>query len=209
VTLTPLDQYDVRLRQASGSVARQELRRREQQLEITALLDYLYGVEGGDRSHVERIPGIPRTVGLSACQVGIMKQICMVDLSIGNRGYTDIYTLVNPSISWQSKTVVQRAEGCVNFPQIWGVTTRSRTVKVLALYRSGNQLELKLTGWPAILLQHEIDHINGRLFIDRLIDPSKAHLVEASDFLSYRLSKAKDWQKFIDVTRQTRPVSAF
>jgi peptide deformylase len=204
VTLSPLDQLDARLRRTSAPVKRQELRRIEQQLEITALLDYLYGVERGDRGRVERIPGVPRTVGLSACQVGIMKQICLVDLSIGRRGYSDVYTLVNPVISWRSASIVERAEGCVNFRDVWGVTKRSRKVTVSAIDRSGNDIELKLSGWPAILLQHEIDHINGRLFIDRLVDPTKAHLVGPNDYANYRITKAKDWTQFIDMTEQIK-----
>jgi peptide deformylase len=139
------------------------------------------------------------TVGLSANQVGIKKRISIVDLAIGRKGYSDLYVLINPEITWFSKTMVENCEGCVNLPTIWGYVKRSKKIKVRALDRSGNELELTLNGWSAILLQHEIDHLNGKLFIDKLDDPKKAHLVEKDDYQKYKTQK-KLWKKYIDVS---------
>jgi peptide deformylase len=205
MTLTPLDQQDPRLRQVCSLLSKAQLREREQQQEIDALLDFVYGVV--DKStfaqRIERPR--PKTVGLSANQVGIMKQICVVDMSIGRRGYTDVHVLVNPKIAWRSKAALEKAEGCVNFVTTWGVTSRARSVVVEAWDRSGNELQLKLVGWPAILLQHEIDHLSGHLFIDRLLDPRHAHIVEEEDYPSYRRAKPAQWHKFIDVSGQVIP----
>jgi peptide deformylase len=109
--------------------------------------------------------------------------------------------LVNPRIVWRSKTTVEKAEGCVNFTTIWGKTRRSNTVKVEAWDRSGNEIALKVTGWPAALLQHEVDHLNGRLFIDRLVDPTAADLVEVHEYDAYRKDKG-EWTKKVDVTKR-------
>jgi peptide deformylase len=128
-----------------------------------------------------------------------MKQICIVDMSIGRRGYYDLHVLVNPKIVWRSQTMVEKAEGCVNFPTIWGKTRRSATVRVEALDRSGNEIKLKVTGWAAVLLQHEVDHLNGRLFIDRLPDPTQADLVGAGEYKNYRKQKSS-WLAKIDVS---------
>lgn len=200
--LTPLDQHDPRLRQVCAEVTKAQLRERQQQHEIDALINYVYGVvdqsaghESGDRSR-------PRTVGLSANQVGIMKQICVVDMAIGRKGYHDVRVLVNPRIIARSKAEQRKPEGCVNFVTTWGVTVRSRTVEVLALDRSGNELLMKLTGWPAILLQHEVDHLHGRLFIDRLPDPTRAHRVTLSEYAEYRKMKPEQWTKLVDVSAQ-------
>jgi peptide deformylase len=200
--LSPLDQFDPRLRQVCATLAKSQLRTLEQQLEIDAMLDYMYGVSNKAVRGANAVKAKPNVAGLSANQVGIMKQICAVDLSIGSRGYTDLYLFVNPRIVWASKTVVERAEGCLNFTSTWGVTRRSRTVRVAALDRSGNEIEMKLTGWPAILVQHEVDHLNGRLFIDRLPDPSHAHLVPPEEYLSYRKGKPQNWHAFDDVSSQ-------
>jgi peptide deformylase len=110
-----------------------------------------------------------------------------------------LHVLVNPKIVWRSKTTIEKHEGCVNFPAIWGKTRRSGTVRVEALDRSGNVITLKVTGWVAVLLQHEIDHVNGRLFIDRLIDPARADLVRAGEFQNYRKQKSA-WTAKIDVS---------
>jgi peptide deformylase len=205
--LAPLDQSDPRLRQACAPVERSALRRKDQQLEIDALLKFVYG-RGPEGEVPDRPDAGPATVGLSANQVGIMKQICVVDLSIGRRGYHDMYVLINPKIVWTSRMMAERTEGCVNFPHWWGVTHRPARLKVQALDRSGNELTLGVSGWPATLLSHEIDHLSGRLFIDRLRNPHEAHLVEKSDYSAYRKNKRSEWSKIIDVSKFVIPIEA-
>lgn len=196
---TPLAENDPRLRHECAELTRADLRSRVQQLEIDALLDYVYGKSN------KAVPGkvidraAPTTVGLSANQVGVMKQICIVDLSIGRKGYHDLHVLINPRIVWRSKAVIQKAEGCVNFKTTWGTTERSRTVEVVAMDRSGNDISLKVTGWPAVLLQHEVDHVHGRLFIDRLVDPTQADVVKPKEYEIYRKQKAA-WPRKTDVS---------
>ncbi len=195
---TPLKETDPRLRQVCAKLTRKDLRSRLQQLEIDALLEFVAGKHDTDAAK-----GRGRrasTVGLSANQVGIMKQICVVDLAVGCKGYNDLYVLINPRVVRHSKLTVARSEGCVNFPTTWGMARRSRSVRVVALDRSGNELELRLTGWPAALVQHEIDHLYGRLFIDRLADPVKAHHVEPDEYEIYRRSKPGEWGNFVDVS---------
>jgi peptide deformylase len=206
MTLMPLDQHDPRLRQVCAVLTKAELRDRQQQLEIDALLDFVYGKVNKTTAGVRRDPTRPTTVGLAGNQVGIMKQICAVDLSIGHKGYSDMYLLVNPRITWSSKVVVSKPEGCINFPEIWGETKRARRVRLAALDRSGNALELELAGWPAVLVQHEIDHLNGRLFIDRLPDPSKAHFVPTDQYQTYRKVKPANWERYVDVSLEAVPL---
>ena len=200
MTLTPLDQRDPRLRQVCARLAKGQLRDKQQQLEIDALLDFVRGVVNKTQPGVRRDPSRPNTVGLAANQVGIMKQIVVVDLAIGRQGYTDLHVLVNPEIAWISKAMVYKPEGCVNFPEVWGVPERSRSIKIGAYDRSGNELVLKLTGWPAVLMQHEIDHLYGRLFIDRLPDPSHAHLVRPNELVEYRRGRG-EWTQYVDVSQ--------
>jgi peptide deformylase len=202
MTLTPLDQNDPRLRQRCAVLTKVQLRSREQQTEIEALLDYVRGVVPKKAVGQKTDRTRPSTVGLSANQAGIMKAICVVDLSIGRKGYTDLFVLINPRIVWRSAARVMRTEGCVNFPKVWGLTRRATSVKVEAWDRSGNEIVLKLTGWTANLLQHEIDHLEGLLFIDRMPDPEHAHLVEPKEFAVYRKLKPEDWHTYVDMSRQ-------
>ncbi|HEY2003847.1 MAG TPA: peptide deformylase [Candidatus Saccharimonadia bacterium] len=206
MTLTPLDQHDPRLRQVCAELSRAVLRDRQQQLEIDALMDFVYGRVNKTTGGSRRDPSRPTTVGLAGNQVGIMKQVCAVDLSVGHQGYSDMYILINPRITWSSKAMVKKPEGCVNFPEIWGVTHRARAVKVAALDRSGNELEFKLEGWPAVLAQHEIDHLYGRLFIDRLEDPHHAHHVPPEKYSLYRKIKPANWAEYIDVSMEAVPL---
>lgn len=205
----PLDQRDPRLRQTCATLTKRQLRDRQQQLEIDALLGaVLNGAHGASSKRAFTSKGMPKTVGLSACQVGIMKQICVVDLSVGKKGYRDLYVLVNPQIITWSRVLTHRAEGCVNFPATWGITRRSRQVTVGGWDRSGNDIKLGVSGWPAVLLQHEVDHLNGRLFIDRLPDPSKAHLVKASEYEEYHKARPESWTHYIDVSMEAVPLPA-
>jgi peptide deformylase len=205
--LSTLKSDDPRLRTVCAALTPAQLRAKEQQTEIDGLLQYV-GVRGN-----KAVPGevqdvaIQSVVGLSANQVGLMKQICIVDLSIGRKGYYDLHVLVNPKIVWRSKSTIAKNEGCVNFTTIRGITKRSRTVKIEALDRSGNEVALKLTGWPAVLLQHEIDHLNGHLFIDRLPDPTVADLVVPGEYQKYR-KQSSTWKTKIDVSAIIKPDKA-
>jgi len=207
MTLKPLSQDDPRLRQVCAPLTRVQLREREQQLEIDALVELVWPLGTKPASAAVRDQTRPSTVGLSANQAGIMKQICVVDLAIGHRGYTDLHMLVNPKIIWRGKAMVKRTEGCVNFPTTWGVTERSRSVRVAAWDRSGNEIELKLVGWPASLLQHELVHLEGHLFIDRMLDPAHAHLVTRNQYATYRKSKPEDWRTFVDMSGKITSVT--
>jgi peptide deformylase len=198
--LTALEPDDPRLRQVCAPVTRSDLRLKAQQIEIEALLDYVYGRANKKDVSADFDRGRPNTVGLSANQVGIMKCISIVDLAIGHRGFSDMHVLINPRIVWRSKAVVRKREGCVNMPRVWGETVRSKSVKVEAIDRSGNEVTVKAEGWPAVLLQHELDHLGGHLFIDRLPDPTQAHLVEAEEFATYRRMRPERWEKFIDMS---------
>ncbi len=194
--LTVLDPKDPILRQATKPVSEKELKSPEIQQLIKAMLEFVYG---SNKKGVRRNRFRLNTVGLSANQVGISKQICVVDLGIGHKSYSDVHALINPQITWSSKQSLERCEGCVNLPTIWGYVKRSQRVKVKSLDRSGNKIQLDLTGWPAILLQHEVGHLNGSLFIDKLSDPKKAHLVKDTELKEHKKLK-RNWPHYIDVT---------
>jgi peptide deformylase len=194
--LAVLEPNNPLLRKTCLPVGKNDLRKNALQEEINALLDYVYGNsnKGSKRNALQ-----PMTVGLSANQVGLTHQISIVDLAIGKKGYNDLHVLINPEIIWQSSAVTQNYEGCVNLPSIWGSVKRATKIKVQAMDRSGNEIQLTLSGWPARLLQHEIGHLQGELFIDLLANPQKAFLVEKEDYAQFK--KEKDaWKKYIDVS---------
>ncbi len=114
-------------------------------------------------------------VGLAATQVGVGKRILVLDVPEyleDDEGELEvvpsiIYRLVNPEIT-ESSGEQKCEEGCLSLPGIRADVKRSLTVTVRALNEDGKEIEVKGEGLLAIAIQHEIDHLNGVLFIDHL-----------------------------------------
>ncbi len=201
--LKELHRTDKRLRTACDDVKRKELHSIKLQEKIDKLLDYVYGKNNKGQGSDKRKP---MTIGLSANQVGIMKKISVLDFAIRRRTKSDVHVFLNPKILWHSKTITKCLEGCVNLPGIWGEVPRFKRVKIKALDRWGTEFVIDAKGWQAILLQHEIDHLNGILFIDHLEDSTKAHLVKQNQYKEYKKNH-KTWKQFINVSKLKREVA--
>jgi peptide deformylase len=104
-------------------------------------------------------------VGLAASQVGELKRIIVVETDYRTR---KALALINPKIVKKSREKIVFTEGCLSFPNIFIDVKRSKQVTVKAKDVSGEKIELKAEGLLARVLQHEIDHLNGKLFFDRL-----------------------------------------
>lgn len=99
-------------------------------------------------------------VGLAAPQIGISKCAIVVNYE------EDWYELINPEIIKQEGSEID-TEGCLSVPGIIGEVTRAEKVVVKALNRQGREVEIRAEGFLARILQHEIDHLDGILFIDK------------------------------------------
>jgi peptide deformylase len=117
-------------------------------------------------------------VGLAAPQVGVGMQVIVVEYAEGSENADEedeeaepkpkkLYAVVNPEITRQSKETELGNEGCLSIPDYMGEVERYNTVTVKGIDRHGKSFKLKTKGWMARIFQHEIDHINGVLFIDR------------------------------------------
>lgn len=103
-------------------------------------------------------------VGLAANQVGELTRVAVVDVS---RDQDELIELINPEIvSRQGKTSGE--EGCLSIPDYRDVVERSERISVKYLDRSGKPLTLEADGLLSVCIQHEIDHLDGVLFVDRL-----------------------------------------
>lgn len=100
--------------------------------------------------------------GLAAPQVGILKRLIVVDIGDG------LIKLINPEIVEQEGEE-QGEEGCLSVPEIIGEVKRPYKVKVKGLNELGEEIEIKATGFLARAFCHEIDHLDGILFIDKVI----------------------------------------
>ena len=101
-------------------------------------------------------------IGLAAPQVGLPHRILVMD-----DGQGGAQALINPEIETRSGTV-REEEGCLSLPGIFGVVERSKTITVRAMDSDGKAVSLEATGLKARIVQHELDHLDGVLFIDRL-----------------------------------------
>ena len=105
-------------------------------------------------------------VGLAANQVGVSKQVTVIDIS-SREEKSSLIVLVNPEIvHMEGETSAE--EGCLSIPDYTTVVKRAERVKVRCLDRWGNPVEIEADGLLARALQHEIDHLNGFLLIDRI-----------------------------------------
>lgn len=105
-------------------------------------------------------------VGLAAPQVGVGKRVIIVDVSPVDKEIAPI-ALVNPEIV-ERQGLVEGTEGCLSVPGVEGVVPRAESVLVRALDTQGQPVKIRAEGLLSRALQHEIDHLDGVLFIDRI-----------------------------------------
>jgi peptide deformylase len=105
-------------------------------------------------------------VGLAANQVGVSKRLAVIDLSVGKRP-GGLHVFVNPEMV-EAEGEITEEEGCLSIPDFVEVVTRPERVKVRYTDRNGEQREIRGEGLMARALCHEIDHLNGTLFVDHL-----------------------------------------
>jgi len=126
-------------------------------------------------------------IGIAAPQVHVSKQIAVIEAK-GNRRYPDapdipLTVLINPEVTPLSPELEEDWEGCLSLIDFRGSTPRYRQVRAKALDRQGRPLEFVATGFHARVLQHERDHLLGKLFIDRM--PNFETLSYLQEFTRY------------------------
>ena len=116
-------------------------------------------------------------VGIAAPQVSRSIQVVVVEYA-GNERYPNnvdiqLMVLVNPKITRYSEGMEEGWEGCLSLANLRGLVQRSNEVTVEAYDRNGKKMVIDATGFLAVVLQHEIDHLNGKVFLDRMNDMTK------------------------------------
>jgi peptide deformylase len=124
-------------------------------------------------------------VGLAAPQVAVGERVIVVepppdeDDEQGEDAPRELYAVVNPEIVKVSSEQEEDVEGCLSIPGWAGMVDRYLAIVVRGLDRRGEPVRYRLNGYTARIFQHEIDHLNGVLFIDRVSDPKKIWRVDA------------------------------
>jgi peptide deformylase len=106
-------------------------------------------------------------IGLAAIQVGVPKRVAVIDLDPGGPNSKQLY-IINPRIVDASGELSTFHEGCLSVPEVWDDVKRPARLSVEYTDEHGNKQTVSADGLFATCLQHEIDHLNGRLFIDHL-----------------------------------------
>jgi peptide deformylase len=132
-------------------------------------------------------------IGLAAVQVGVPKRILVIDLQDseveGGEPVRDPRVFINPEILEASEEVQPYNEGCLSVPEMYAEVVRPARVRARWLDRDGASHEEELTGFLAVVLQHEMDHLEGILFIDHLSRLKREMILKK--LAKYRKERAK------------------
>lgn len=104
-------------------------------------------------------------VGLAATQVNVHQQVVVIDVS---EDQTEPLVFINPEITVLDESLCEYDEGCLSVPGFYETVTRPQHVRVKALDRNGQPFEIEPQGLLAVCIQHEVDHLNGKLFVDHI-----------------------------------------
>jgi peptide deformylase len=140
---------DPRLKEISREVERVDV---EIRMLIDDMFDSMYAAKG---------------IGLAAIQIGIPKRVIVMDLA-QNDDEMEPYVFINPKILWTSTDLATAEEGCLSVPDVWDNVERPAKIRAEHLDREGHLVTLEAEGLLATCLQHEIDHLDGVLFLDHL-----------------------------------------
>ena len=121
--------------------------------QINKMLETMYAYEG---------------VGLAANQVAILNRVIVIDTAQREEQARKPIALINPEIIWRSDERGDYKEGCLSIPQMYADVERPKTIRVKYIDITGKQLEMEAGGLAATCIQHEVDHLDGILFIDHL-----------------------------------------
>lgn len=114
------------------------------------------------------------SAALAAVQVDALKRLVIVRSDFDNKSTREFMTLINPEVVKYEGEVVADYEGCLSVQHIYGKVPRHTKVRIKAMDLDGNEVRFKAEGFLARVLQHEIDHCNGKVFIDHIKDKTDA-----------------------------------
>jgi peptide deformylase len=129
-------------------------------------------------------------VGLAAPQVHESLRVFVAHLDADGRGSGDPVAVINPEIEVIGAQIIEGWEGCLSIPDIRGRVTRAADIRVNALDRHGKRIEINAKDFPARVIQHETDHLDGVLFFDRM--RSFESLTYMEEFSRYHTRKDGD-----------------
>lgn len=167
----------------------EEIRSESMQSFFDAMLAFARGEQSNSQSSV--------LVGLAAPQVGVSLRIILVDVEANGKGSVARLNLyINPTIISMSDEQEEWYEACYSTDNVRGVVMRPKFITVEAIDRMGNPVKETHQGYVARIFQHEIDHLDGLRFPERIPHDGVLHDVDSGEIYEYRnLEKWRTWQK--------------
>jgi len=123
-------------------------------------------------------------VGLAAPQIGLDIRVFVAEVPVDMEdpeGETRVHALADPEVLWVSADLEEGREACLSIPELFGDVPRHLSIRVRALDRYSRPVELTLMDFEARVFQHEIDHLDGVLFVDRVTGPEKLYFLEEGE----------------------------
>lgn len=114
------------------------------------------------------------SAAMAAPQVGVNQRVIIVRDDLDDKENDNFTALINPEVIRAEGKIVKEQEGCLSVPEIYGLVGRPSKVKIKALLEDGHEVRVKATGFLARTLLHEIEHLDGILFIDHIRDDKNA-----------------------------------
>ena len=223
-TLLPADLYDLTVEdkrhlneeQRLGMVAPQDplLQAQAQAIDpkligsghVQRIVQRLFGIAGGQQQGSVKNKARRMLVGLAAPQIGEPWRVFVADTKIDaqRKKPGKLECFINPEIIWRSRETEEGREGCFSAGPVWGLVRRPIAVKIRAFTPEGKKVERVFEGFTARIIQHEVDHLNGIRFPDRITNDRKRHWVHAEEMSLYpahvrqwvRLCSRERWKQF-------------
>lgn len=182
--------HDPRLNESSAELSLKEL----SSSKIQNLIQEMLALSGYE-ANPSKTQKQARLVGLAAPQIGVMKQIIVIDANASPKGAPKFEVLINPKITWKSEQTEPLPQGCYSVPEKFkGMVVRAVAVEVEGLKPDGSSFQKRYEGYPSHVVQHEIDHLHGVRFPQRLTCQNEIHLLPNGDedLPKYR----KEWRNW-------------
>lgn len=174
--------------------------------EMRELVARLRAVAAGQRRTGRHKQRRRTLVGLAAPQIGESWRVVLIDTHVDEtrRRYGRLECLINPVIVWRSREAAEGREGCFSTGPVWGLVRRPLALKVHAYNEQGKPIERVLENFSARVACHEIDHLDGIRFPERITSDAKRHWVHTEELTDYperihawpRLCSLDRWEQF-------------
>lgn len=189
----------VALRTIAAPIDESDISSDKTQSIILGLFETANGQRDGKHASKRKGRGM---VGLAAPQIGISKRIILVDTQVGGdrKSFGKLECFINPQIIWRSRETLNGREGCFSAGPVWGVVRRPIAVKIRAYTPEGKKIERVFEDFTARIVLHEIDHLDGVRFPERIRSDANRHWVHAEELEMYA-KQYKNWPRHCSIDR--------